>query len=114
MNRVVVTGMGAYSPLGIGWSESHASLRKLRNCISYIEDWDVYKGLNTKLGARVREFQLPDNFIRKKIRSMGRVSILATAASQAALADAGLIDDPVLQSGRVGAVSYTHLRAHET
>ena len=102
MNRVVVTGMGAYSPLGIGWSESHASLRKLRNCISYIEDWDVYKGLNTKLGARVREFQLPDNFIRKKIRSMGRVSILATAASQAALADAGLIDDPVLQSGRVG------------
>jgi glycine dehydrogenase subunit 2 len=33
---------------------------------------------------------------------MGRVSILATAASQAALEDAGLIDDPVLHSGRMG------------
>lgn len=105
MNRVVVTGAGAYSPLGIGWDESLESLRRVENCVSYIDEWEVYDGLNTKLGARVPDFDYPDNFIRKKIRSMGRVSLLATAASQAALEDAGLRDSPLLQSGRVG-VSY--------
>lgn len=102
MNRVVVTGMGAYSPLGIGWNESLLSLQKLENRVSYIDEWEAYDGLNTKLGARVRNFDFPENFIRKKIRSMGRVSILATAASQAALEDAGLRDSPIIQSGRTG------------
>ena len=102
MNRVVVTGMGAYSPLGIGWTESLDSLRKIENCVTYVDEWEVYDGLNTKLGARVRDFDFPDNFIRKKIRSMGRVSLLATAASQAALEDAGLRDSPILESGRTG------------
>jgi 3-oxoacyl-[acyl-carrier-protein] synthase II len=36
---------------------------------------------------------------------MGRVSLMATAASEVALQDAGLLGDPILQSGRVG-VSY--------
>jgi 3-oxoacyl-[acyl-carrier-protein] synthase II len=102
VNRVVVTGVGAYSPLGIGWEETLASLKSLTNRISVIESWEVYDGLNTRLGAKVRDFDLPKNFTRKNTRSMGRVSILATAAAQAALADAGLMDDPVLRSGRTG------------
>jgi 3-oxoacyl-[acyl-carrier-protein] synthase II len=36
---------------------------------------------------------------------MGRVSLLATRATEVALQDAGLLDDPILQSGAVG-VSY--------
>jgi len=70
-----------------------------------MEDWEVYDGLNTRLGAPVSHFELPASFTRKRVRTMGRVSLLATAASEKALRDSGLLEDPVLQSGRVG-VSY--------
>ena len=101
-HRVVVTGFGAYSPIGNDWHEAESHLRNLRNGVRYIEDWEVYDGLNTRLGAPVCQFNLPANFTRKKIRSMGRVALLATAATEKALSDSGLMEDPILQSGRVG------------
>lgn len=105
MIRVVVTGVGGYSPVGNDWPEIESNLRSLKNGVRYIKDWEVYEGLNTRLGAPVVGFENPPSFIRKRIRSMGRVALLATAASEKALADAGLLGDPVLQSGRAG-VSY--------
>lgn len=104
-HRVVVTGIGAYSPIGTDWSEAELHLRSLKNGIRYMAGWEVYKGLNTCLGAPVSQFDYPASFTRKSIRSMGRVALLATAASEKALNDAGLLNDPVLQSGRVG-ISY--------
>jgi len=104
MSRVVVTGVGAFSPVGNNWSEIETNLRSLRNGVRYIKDWDIYEGLNTRLGAQCY-FEPPASFTRKRTRSMGRVSLLATGASEKALNDAGLLGDPILQSGRVG-VSY--------
>jgi 3-oxoacyl-[acyl-carrier-protein] synthase II len=101
-NRVVVTGVGAYSPIGNDWAEVEANLRARISGIRYIEAWEEYEGLHTKLGAPVAEFELPASFSRKRTRSMGRVALLATAASEKALLDAGLLDDPILQSGRAG------------
>ena len=105
MHRVVVTGVGAFSPIGNSWENVEARLRSLKNAIRHMESWDAYEGLNTRLGAPVSDFVPPQSFTRKKTRSMGRVAIMATAASETALRDAGLLNDPVLQSGRVG-VSY--------
>jgi 3-oxoacyl-[acyl-carrier-protein] synthase II len=104
-HRVVVTGIGAFSPIGSNWSEVESSLRSLKNGIRFMDDWVAYEGLHTRLGAPVSGFDRPASFTRKRIRSMGRVSLLSTAASETALTDAGLLDDPVLQSGRTG-VSY--------
>jgi 3-oxoacyl-[acyl-carrier-protein] synthase II len=101
-SRVVVTGIGAFSPLGNDWEQTEAHLRSLKNGVVYMRDWDKYDGLHTRLGAPVKSFELPDSFTRKKARSMGRVSLLATAASEKALIDAGLLGDPILTSGRVG------------
>lgn len=101
-HRVVVTGIGAYSPIGNAWQETESSLRSLKNGVRYVEEWEAYDGMNTRLGAPVPDFDMPPSFTRKKIRSMGRVSLMATAASEKALRDAGLLDDPNLQSGRVG------------
>jgi 3-oxoacyl-[acyl-carrier-protein] synthase II len=98
----VVTGIGAYSPIGNDWHETESHLKSLKNGVRYIEDWEVYDGLNTRLGAPVPHFDLPDSFTRKKTRSMGRVALLATAATEKALSDSGLLGDPVLRSGRVG------------
>ncbi|MDJ0905741.1 MAG: beta-ketoacyl-ACP synthase [Woeseiaceae bacterium] len=101
-NRVVITGVGAYSPIGNDWATIEANLRALKNGVSHIPEWEEYDGLNTKLGAPVTDFELPASFTRKRTRSMGRVAMLATAASERALTDAGLLGDPLLQSGRVG------------
>lgn len=70
-----------------------------------MDAWEVYEGLGSHLGAPVQNFTTPAHFARKQTRSMGRVSLMATAASEKALIDAGLINNPTLKSGRVG-VSY--------
>ncbi|CAA9439262.1 MAG: FIG138576: 3-oxoacyl-[ACP] synthase [uncultured Ramlibacter sp.] len=104
MKRVVVTGAGAISPLGHDWPTVLGRLRSLRNVVRTMDDWD-YEGLNTRLGVPAQPFELPDHYNRKTTRSMGRVAIMATRASELALADAGLLGDPFLRSGRVG-ISY--------
>lgn len=101
-HRVVITGVGAYSPIGNDWPEIESNLRARKSGVQHIEAWDDYDGLNTKLGAPVKHFEEPASFTRKRTRSMGRVALLSTAASEVALRDAGLLDDPVLKSGRVG------------
>jgi len=102
MKRVVVTGIGGISALGQDWQQIKASLLAKHNCVICMDEWDRYPGLNTRLAAPVTEFVTPKHYSRKKIRSMGRVSLMATRASELALEDAGLLDDPILNSGQVG------------
>ena len=100
--RVVVTGMAGFSPIGNEWDEIHASLVARRSGIRYLPDWEKYNGLLTRLGAPVNNFQLPAHYTRKNTRSMGRVSLMATRATELALTDAGLLNDPVVNSGLTG------------
>jgi len=100
--RVVVTGMAGISPLGNDWPTVRARLREGSNAIVRMADWEDYEGLNTRLGAPAAPFSLSDRFNRKTQRSMGRVALLATRASELALQDAGLLDHPLLTSGRMG------------
>ncbi len=100
--RVVVTGIGAISPLGHDWTTVLARLRSRRNAVQAMPEWDVYEGLNTRVGVPAAPFELPANYTRKTTRSMGRVALMATRASEMALEDAGLIGDPLLKSGRLG------------
>jgi 3-oxoacyl-[acyl-carrier-protein] synthase II len=105
MKRVVVTGFGAISPLGHDWPSVLAALRSGRNAVQVMDDWAQYDGLNTRLGVPVKPFELPAHYNRKSMRSMGRVAVMATRASELALIDAGLLGDPLVTSGRMG-VSY--------
>ena len=100
--RVVITGAGAISPLGNDWASVHARLRSGRNAVQRIDAWDIYDGLNTKLGAPAAAFELPAHYNRKTTRSMGRVALMAVRASEVALEGAGLLGDPILGSGKVG------------
>jgi 3-oxoacyl-[acyl-carrier-protein] synthase II len=106
MKRVVITGCGALSPLGNDWASVHAHLKSLKNAVSVIDEWAEYRGLNTQVAARAAPFDLPAQaYHRKSMRSMGRVALLATRATDLALNDAGLLDDPLLKNGQVG-ISY--------
>jgi len=100
--RVVVTGMAGFSPIGNDWDEMRDSLLSLRSGIRYMSDWEKYSGLLTRLGGPVENFSLPAHYTRKNTRSMGRVSLLATRATELALIDAGLLGDPVVSGGRTG------------
>jgi 3-oxoacyl-[acyl-carrier-protein] synthase II len=100
--RVVVTGMAGISPLGNDWPTVRARLQAQRNAIVRMADWEDYEGLNTRLGAPAAPFELSERFNRKTQRSMGRVALLATRASELALQDAGLLEHPLLTSGRMG------------
>ncbi len=68
-------------------------------------EWDIYPDLNTRLAGPVTDFETPSHYPRKKIRSMSRVSLLSTRATELALEDSGLIGDPILTSGDMG-ISY--------
>ena len=102
MARVVVTGMAGITALGDNWATIESRLRAGRNAVRRMPEWDYFDSLNTRLGAPVDDFQMPANYPRKMIRSMGRVSLLSVRASEMALIDAGLLDDPALRDGRTG------------
>lgn len=105
MKRVVITGMAGISPLGNDLAQVLERLRAERNAVQRIAEWGDYEGLNTNLGAPAAPFELPANYTRKSTRSMGRVALMAVRSAELALAQAGLLEDPLLKSGQVG-ISY--------
>ena len=100
--RVVVTGIGALSPLGHDWQTVRQQLHSGRNVIREMHEWKDIEGLNTQLGCTVPHFDLPAHYNRKTMRSMGRVALMATRASELALESAGLLGHPLLKSGAMG------------
>ncbi|WP_250625664.1 beta-ketoacyl-ACP synthase [Pinirhizobacter soli] len=101
MKRVVVTGIGGITPLGSDWTTIAARLHEGRNAVRRMHEWDFFDALNGRLGCPVDDFVVPD-WPRRHLRSMGRVSQLAVAASEKALVDAGLLGDPSIADGRMG------------
>ena len=102
MRRVVVTGMAGMTPLGDNWPAIRAAMHEGRSGVRYIKEWDHLTDLNTRLAAPVDYFEHEKIFPRKQMRLMGRCAVFAVKSAENALKDAGLLDDPVLKSGRVG------------
>jgi len=100
--RVAVTGMAGISPIGNDWNCVRARLEAYRNAVTRMPEWAEYDGLNTQLGAPAADFTLSERYTTKATRSMGRVALMATRASELALVDAGLIDDPLMKGGNLG------------
>lgn len=101
LKRVVVTGMAGISPIGNNWSEISARLKSNRTGIRFMTEWDEFTGLNTRLGAPA-DFSTPPHYSRKQTRSMGRIALMATYATELALIDANLLNIPILNSGQTG------------
>lgn len=100
--RVVVTGSGAITALGQDWETVERNLRDNVSGVTRMHEWDRYHELNTRLGGPVRNFTPPPHYTRKITRTMGRVALLATRATEIALESAGLKDDPEISSGAMG------------
>jgi 3-oxoacyl-[acyl-carrier-protein] synthase II len=105
MRRVVITGMAGFSPIGNDWKTISSNLKHGKTGIQYMENWEPYKVLETRLGAPVTDFKKPENYSRKMVRSMGRVALMATVATERALEDAKLTNDTSIFDGKMG-ISY--------
>ena len=100
--RVAITGAGAVSALGNHWQAIRTRLLACENCVRYMHEWEQYPELQTRLASPVDDFVLPSHYTKKKTRAMGRVAQLGVVAAEQALSAAGLLNDPVINSGRCG------------
>ncbi|GAD88485.1 3-oxoacyl-[acyl-carrier-protein] synthase II [Vibrio halioticoli NBRC 102217] len=100
--RVVVTGMSGVTAFGNDWDTIEPKLRACENATQYMPSFEQYDGLNTKLAAPIDDFELPKHYKRKQVRGMGRVSKLATVATENALQSAGLLGAEILTNGQTG------------
>ena len=88
-HRVVVTGLGVLSPLGLGVEEHWRNLVAGVSGIGPITQFDASE-LPVRIAGEVKGFD-PERYLeRKAARRMSRFAQLAVAASAQALADAGL------------------------
>ncbi|MET7765628.1 beta-ketoacyl-[acyl-carrier-protein] synthase family protein [Streptomyces sp. NPDC005393] len=100
--RVVVTGLGVVSGIGIGAAEFLAGLRAGQSAAGPITAFDT-EGFDHSMACEVKDFD-PARWIRNlELRSLGRASQFSVAAARMAVADAGfqesaLRDAPCLVS----------------
>ncbi|HYD39831.1 MAG TPA: beta-ketoacyl-ACP synthase [Anaeromyxobacter sp.] len=98
-HRVAITGVGLTSPIGNSLDEVARALVADRGGIRVIPTLAEITNMKTRLGApcEVDLSELP----KKRTRTMGRVALLSTWATQRAIEDAGL-DAETISSGNVG------------
>ena len=111
-NRVVITGMGAITPVGLTVSGLWESLVSGESGITKVSRFDA-SNLPTKVAAEVKGFNAESYMDRKDIRRTDIFVQYGIAAARDAVADAGLnLDD--IQSDRFGVIIGSGIGGIET
>ncbi|MEA5060205.1 MAG: beta-ketoacyl-ACP synthase II [Candidatus Pelethousia sp.] len=95
--RVVITGMGAVTPLGLTLKESWNAVRENRCGIGPITQYDT-TGQKVKLGGEVKHFDPADYMEKRDVRKLDRYVQLALASAEEAVKQSGLCieqEDPM-------------------
>ena len=88
--RVVVTGLGIVSPLGIGLEENWDAVSNGRSGIGPITRFDP-KDVNAKIAGEVKNFNPEDYIEKKEIEKMDTFLHYSLAAGKMAVEDSGLV-----------------------
>ena len=99
--RVVVTGAGVVSPVGIGTEKSWAALVEGRSGISHVSAFDA-SDFPVRIAGEVKDFDGDAIFGKRRARHLDRFAQLALVATQEAIDASGL--DPSVEPARVGVV----------
>ncbi len=87
--RVVVTGMGAVTPIGIGVKEYWQGLIEGRNGVDLITHFDT-SNFDTKFAAEVKNFNPENYFDKKSLKRLDPFTQFALVSAQEAIEDSGL------------------------
>ena len=112
LKHVVITGLGAISPLGTGADQLFTALKAGQSGIDRVPELEKIGGLGPRIAGLVRNVD-PKQIPRKNRRSMSRMSIYALLAAQEALAQ-GMVDDITRTQGRLGIVLGSTVGSAET
>ena len=102
MKRVVITGIGAITPIGIGKDNFWNSLLEGNSGIGYITRFDTEKH-ETKIAAEVKDFSPQEYMDKKEARRMDRFAQYAVAATSLAIKDGNISLDS-LNRERIGTI----------
>ncbi len=86
--RVVITGVGLITPLGIGVNDTWSALCAGKSGISYITRFDT-SGFQTQIAGEVKDFHPEDFLPKKEAQRTERFIAYAVAATRMALDDSG-------------------------
>jgi 3-oxoacyl-[acyl-carrier-protein] synthase II len=103
--RVVITGLGAITPLGNSYPAFWEGLVTGRSGVGPTMAFDSSK-LSTRISAEIKDFDPDALFGRRDARRMDRYAQFALAAAREALEDAKFPDDPDVRD-RTGAIVAT-------
>jgi len=88
--RVVITGLGAVTPLAIGYKESWLALCQGKSGVDKITRFDA-SAFDTQIAAEVKDFHPEDFMNKRKIRRIDLFTQYALAAAQMAIEDSRLV-----------------------
>src|ERR1700694_5537437 len=97
--RVVITGMGCVTPIGIGRAAFWSGLQKGSSGVRRIESFDVSKSA-VKIAAQVQNFDWEAQLGPKDRKHVPRTVPLALAAAREAFQDAGIFPNDLSQEER--------------
>lgn len=110
--RVVITGLGIISPIGIGKTEFWNSLLEGKSGITHITRFDT-EGYSTTIAGEVKDFVPEDYIDKKEAKKMDRFTQYAVAASKLAIEDAN-IDLRNIKKERFGVIIGSGIGGLET
>lgn len=93
--RVVVTGMGMVTPVGLNVKQTWQNILAGKSGVGLVEDFDTSE-YSTKIWAKVKNFNIEDHVPLKDARKMDLFTQYGVAAADEALADSGLVIDEKL------------------
>lgn len=110
--RVVITGVGVVSSLGIGADRFWQSIKSGKCGISVVERIDV-SDLPTKVGSEIKDFSPSDFIDKKEVKRMDKFSQYAIAAAQLAVENSKL-DINKVNNERMGVIIGSGIGGIET
>jgi 3-oxoacyl-[acyl-carrier-protein] synthase II len=93
--RIVITGLGVISSIGIGWQEFWANLLQGKSVISPVTSFDTTDHF-THNGGEIRNFKAEEFIPKNHLKFMNPSTQMALAASDLAIKDADLTSDIIL------------------
>ncbi len=100
MRRVVITGVGFYSPIGSSMSELRQSFEEMKSGIRYMPEWESANGLEARIAGVVPVSDF-NEIPRANRRTMDRVAMMCALSLKRAIAQSALSEE-MIKSPRSG------------